>query len=227
MIEGRIERYMLVSFVLHAAFISIVFAKAKSTDVFIMPSPYLVSLVSPYERPSAAASSAPKAEASLAAAKTLPDEASSKTETKKTAETPPPPKNTYVTDRLAVIKAKKDIERIAGLRNTITVGKAGEKEAPAEAPQAGASGGDIIIQSYASKIRGQIWQEWVFPDTGGGELEAIVTIFIKKDGAIEVRKMEKDSGNLMFDRSALRALDKASPVEPPPYEMEFVVRFTP
>jgi len=40
-------------------------------------------------------------------------------------------------------------------------------------------------------------------------------------------RIEKPSGNVLFDRSALRAIAKASPVTPPPYEMEIGVRFYP
>jgi len=39
--------------------------------------------------------------------------------------------------------------------------------------------------------------------------------------------VEKSSGDLFFDRSALKAVTKASPVSPPPYEMEIGIRFFP
>ena len=37
--------------------------------------------------------------------------------------------------------------------------------------------------------------------------------------------IEKSSGNLLFDRSATKAISKASPLSPPPVEMEIGVRF--
>ena len=50
---------------------------------------------------------------------------------------------------------------------------------------------------------------------------------IAKDGTLSVQGVEKKSGNTLFDRSALRAIAKASPVAPPPYEMEIGMRFFP
>ena len=52
-------------------------------------------------------------------------------------------------------------------------------------------------------------------------------IKILKDGTTIVQNIEKSSGNSLFDRSALKALAKASPLPPPPYEMEIGVRFYP
>ena len=58
-------------------------------------------------------------------------------------------------------------------------------------------------------------------------LEAIISVKILKDGTVIVQRVEKSSGNTLFDRSAIRALAKASPLPPPPYEMEIGVRFYP
>ncbi|MCX5719973.1 MAG: energy transducer TonB, partial [Nitrospirae bacterium] len=75
--------------------------------------------------------------------------------------------------------------------------------------------------------RKEIWQQWVFPDTGHKDLETIISIKIRKDGTITAQKIEKSSGNLIFDRSAIKAITKANPLSPPPYEMEIGVRFYP
>jgi colicin import membrane protein len=48
-----------------------------------------------------------------------------------------------------------------------------------------------------------------------------------RDGTIKVQGIEKSSGNALFDRSAQRAIAKATPVTPPPYEMEIGIRFYP
>jgi TonB family protein len=50
---------------------------------------------------------------------------------------------------------------------------------------------------------------------------------IGKDGTLSGVKIEKASGDRFFDRSALNAVTKASPVSPPPYEMEIGIRFYP
>jgi len=74
-----------------------------------------------------------------------------------------------------------------------------------------------------SKIR----QHWIFPEAGNKDLLAIISIRIAKDGRIIVDKIEKSSGNPLFDRSALRAINSASPLPPPPEEIEIGVRFRP
>jgi colicin import membrane protein len=84
-----------------------------------------------------------------------------------------------------------------------------------------------IFDDYYAKITKEIWQQWVYPDLGRKDIEAIVSIRILKDGTAIVQKIEKSSGNALFDRSALRALAKASPLSPPPYEIELGVRFYP
>ncbi len=59
------------------------------------------------------------------------------------------------------------------------------------------------------------------------DIETIVGIKILRDGTVIVQKIEKSSGNPRFDRSAIKALAKASPLPPPPYEIEIGVRFYP
>ena len=76
-------------------------------------------------------------------------------------------------------------------------------------------------------ITKEIWQQWVYPDTGKKDIEAIISVKILRDGTAIVQKVEKSSGNALFDRSAISALAKASPLPPPPQEMEIGVRFYP
>ena len=81
---------------------------------------------------------------------------------------------------------------------------------------------------YSSKIMDGIQPYWALPP--GMEkkgLEAVVSIKILKDGTVIVQGIEKRSGNRLFDRSALQALAKASPLPRPPYEMEIGVKFHP
>ena len=80
---------------------------------------------------------------------------------------------------------------------------------------------------YYARITKEIWQQWIFPETGDKNLEAIISIRIMRDGTVQVSRVEKSSGNSLFDKSALRAISKASPVTPPPHEMEIGVRFYP
>jgi colicin import membrane protein len=84
-----------------------------------------------------------------------------------------------------------------------------------------------VEADYYTKITKEIWQQWVFPETGDKNLEAIISIRIMRDGAVLISRVEKSSGNSLFDKSAVRAISKASPVTPPPREMEIGVRFYP
>ena len=54
-----------------------------------------------------------------------------------------------------------------------------------------------------------------------------MSVKILRDGTAIVQKVERSSGNALFDRSARRAVERASPLSPPPYEMEIGVRFYP
>jgi TonB family protein len=81
---------------------------------------------------------------------------------------------------------------------------------------------------YYSKIMAEIHDQWrCSPDVCKKNLEAIMSIKILKDGTVIVQEPEKPSGNALFDKAARRALAKASPLSPPPYEMEIGVRFYP
>ena len=136
-----------------------------------------------------------------------------------------------VQERIDALKAKKTIEKIAKLRNIIslkgtgTEGKAGGKTGASQ--RAAGRGEGSVEADYYTKITKEIWQQWIFPETGDKNLEAIISIRIMRDGAVQVSRVEKSSGNSLFDKSALRAISKASPVTPPPHEMEIGVRFYP
>jgi len=152
-----------------------------------------------------------------------------------------------VQERIDALKAKKTVEKIAKLRNIISLkgsgseGKAGGKaEGKAGGKAEGKAGGKAGVSQrtagrgegsveadYYAKITNEIWQQWIFPETGDKNLEAIISIRIMRDGAVQISRVEKSSGNSLFDKSALRAISKASPVTAPPHEMEIGVRFYP
>ena len=98
-----------------------------------------------------------------------------------------------------------------------------------------ASGGSITpgngIESdsdpYYALIHDRIWGQWVWHDPDARELTAVISMKIGKDGEIVSREIDKSSGNALFDRSAMNAIIKASPLPPPPVEMEVVLRFRP
>jgi colicin import membrane protein len=133
------------------------------------------------------------------------------------------------------LAAKKRVEKHFGSRKVISLKAGGEKPmpaskgAPAKAVSSTVTKGDPASDDYYSKVVDEIRQQWVWAsrDSGQRNIEAIVSIKILKDGTAVVQKVEKSSGNTLFDKSALRALAKASPLTPPPSEIEIGVRFYP
>jgi len=79
--------------------------------------------------------------------------------------------------------------------------------------------------SYYGLITNKIRQQWVYPDIETSELEVVVSIKIDREGKIFSQEIEKSSGNPLFDRSAMKAISKASPLPPPLKEIEIGVRF--
>jgi colicin import membrane protein len=91
---------------------------------------------------------------------------------------------------------------------------------------AGATGKQTVAASdaYSALIQQQILSEWIHPEFDA-YLEAIVSFRIDKEGKVVSHRLEKSSGNKLFDRSAIKAILKASPLPPPPVEEEVEIRF--
>jgi len=132
-----------------------------------------------------------------------------------------------VEEKISAIAAKKRVEKIVRLRSIISLKASGNNRRINSQITGTPMGKATMFDDYYSKIIREIWQQWVFPDTGQKDLEAIISIRIKRDGAITAQRIEKSSGNTLFDRSAIKAIAKANPLSPPPYEMEIGVRCYP
>jgi colicin import membrane protein len=98
--------------------------------------------------------------------------------------------------------------------------------------KAGAPGDAKALYIYSKKIERKIKDQWVYPDPSRTDLHNEVAIKIQKDGKVLQTKIEKSSGDAVFDQSTLKAVAKASPLPPPPPELvealikdEIVVRF--
>ncbi len=80
---------------------------------------------------------------------------------------------------------------------------------------------DVVIARYGMIVSQRIWRRWNLPtqllDQKG--LEAIIEIQIAEDGRILATRFEKSSGNMLFDRSAMRAVKDASPVAALPVQL--------
>ena len=135
-----------------------------------------------------------------------------------------------VEKRISALAAKEKLQKLAKFRSKFISLKAGElnrKGTSKTTVNSQASTKGDLFDDYYSKITREIWQQWVFPYTGQKDIEATISIRILKDGTITAQRIEKSSGNPIFDRSAIKALAKASPLSPPPYEMEIGIRFYP
>jgi TonB family protein len=101
-----------------------------------------------------------------------------------------------------------------------------EGTAGKQAVSAGESSGQrqashLRFSAYYDQIVAQMKAAWVLPDgvAAGDSLLTVVGIRISPMGDIQDISLEKSSGNLYFDQSAIRAIRKASPLPPIPEEL--------
>ncbi len=208
---------------LHIMFFLLSFLILRQSREMVMPSPYIVSLVNPAggTRNRGAAvepeASSPAPEKQVTTHTTHIDE---KREMK------------TIEESISALKAKrqkeKQLEKILSLRRALVSiqGKGGSTAAKGAVQGTGPAmrAGEA---SYIDKITGQIHEQWTWPGYAEKNLEAIISVKIQKDGTISVINFEKKSGNRLFDKLALRTIEKASPVARPPFEMEIGIRFYP
>jgi len=219
--EPSLQKTTAFSLALHLSLLLIALLVLRQSNHFVIPSPYVVSLVSPKELKGSVSkehAEAIKTLKSTSVTENIPEKVTKRVteQEEKTAE-----------ERIAAIEAKKRVERLIKLRSMLSLKASGNDRKDSSEKSSVYTGKGTLFDDYYEKIRKEIWQQWAFPDTGQKDLETIISIRVMKDGTIFVQKIEKSSGNLFFDRSAIRALTKASPLSPPPYEMEIGVKFFP
>ncbi|HCZ12522.1 MAG TPA: cell envelope integrity protein TolA [Nitrospiraceae bacterium] len=216
------------SFFLHVLIIIAAMLIARHSVVNRISMPYVVDIV---DGPSAAVSEAKSASEDKSPAAGDIGSKPSDSKTKDVSKKQDAKKDDRrIKESIAALQAKKKIEKMAALRKVVDIGgnkasSQGRAAVSSKNIKAGArdsGGGD-----YYSMIVGKIRQQWVFPESIDRDLIAVINIKIARDGSVTVDKIEKGSGNPLFDRSALRAISKASPLPPPPQEMEMGVRFKP
>ena len=89
--------------------------------------------------------------------------------------------------------------------------------------------------AYQAKIRQRIMNEWILPmKYSEFGLVCKVVVHVNDRGEVMEREWEQKSGNPSFDLSAMRAIEKASPLDIPPdrlkYEVSqegFIIEFKP
>jgi TonB family protein len=136
----------------------------------------------------------------------------------------PEPKKSIANDRIAALEAKKRVERSASARRPVSISKSSSR-----AVTSSASGGDKGGGTYESLIMGRITRNWATADFQNKNkgLVAVINIRIMRNGSVTILGWEKKSGNPLFDREALRAINDSSPLPPPPGEIERSIRFNP
>jgi len=214
----------VLSVALHLAFFSLAALILRHSQKIIMTSPYEVSIVGP-SAPSRA--SAPKETTAQEQSITKRAEVREINKLVKDKDTKEDAKR--LEDRLAELASKKKVERIVRARKMITIGGQTASLSKKLSQRTGtvAGTGSPGGGTYEDLIASHIGQEIVFPETGESQLETIVLVKIRKDGEIIIQNIEKRSGNALFDRAALRAIEKANPVPPPPAEMEIGLKLYP
>jgi colicin import membrane protein len=227
-----------LSLFLHVLIIVITLIFARHSNIIKVPVPYVVTIVDSPSTSAGLTSSENKSVESGTIATPKPvDVQSSKSKSA-------PKKNDegIIKERIAALEAKKKIEKMASLRKMVDIGKISAQQSDLPVPLArqtgvgsqgtktpsstsktqGPAGGD-----YYSMVVSRIKEQWIYPESVDKELLAVVIIKIAKDGNITIDKIEKSSGNPLFDRSVLRAINKSSPLPPPQQEIEIGVRFYP
>jgi colicin import membrane protein len=227
-----LQKATIISFALHLTVFLAAVLILRHTSRMVMPAPYTVSLVSPdvikgidkradvYK--GADADKGRDENVVQETKQSVTPSASTKKSKKEIAK-----EKDMLEKKISAIAAKKKIEKIVKLRSVISLKASGDKRSSNEKTASASPGKGNPSDDYYTKITKEIWQQWVYPNVGKKDIEAVVSIKILRDGTAIVQKIEKSSGNSIFDKSALRALAKSSPLPPPPYEMEIGVRFYP
>lgn len=230
------------SIFLHALIVATTFIIARHSNLYKMPPAYIVTIVDSAtvsSQQSAVISQPPETEVR----DSKPQKSKPKTQGMDASPPPIPPltrggrggviskkDEMTVKERIEALQAKKRIEKMAALRKMVDIGGM-KSEVRSQKPEAQTKGSTAGNQNYGgdyySMVINKIRQQWIFPESIDRDLLAIITIKIAKDGNVTIGRMEQSSGNALFDRSALRAISKASPLPPPPQEMEIGVRFRP
>lgn len=90
-----------------------------------------------------------------------------------------------------------------------------------------------LLGMYGSRVKEAINREWAVPDMVKPQgLEARLVVVVNREGKLLDLRIEKRSGNSLFDESAIRAVRKASPLPALPEvitfpKVEIDIRFRP
>jgi colicin import membrane protein len=218
-----LQKTALLSFALHLTAFLIVFLILRQSNRMVMSSPYTVSLVSPNVLTGVDKGKNNEEVVRETKEPSVPSVAPKKSKNEAVKE------KKLIEDKISALAAKKKkIDTLSKLHEIISLKAGGGKSSADSKKTAPIAGKAHAPEDYSSRIMDGIQPYWNLPPGIGKKgLEAIVSIKILKDGTVIVLGIEKKSGNTLFDRSALQALAKASPLPRPPDEMEIGVKFHP
>jgi len=218
-----LQKTALLSFVLHLTAFLIVFLILRQSNRMVMSSPYTVSLVSPNVLTGVDKGKNNEEVVRETKEPSVPSAVPKKSKNEAVKE------KKLIEDKISALAAKKKkIDTLSKLHEIISLKAGGGKSSADSKKTAPIAGKAHAPEDYSSRIMDGIQPYWNLPPGIGKKgLEAIVSIKILKDGTVIVLGIEKKSGNTLFDRSALQALAKASPLPRPPDEMEIGVKFHP
>jgi hypothetical protein len=132
-------------------------------------------------------------------------------------------------ERLAALYAKERLREKRRLREVIQVRKSptsgSESGATSQGTKNAQTADPSFLNAYGTAVGLAIRKNWFY--TGPGELEALVNVTILRDGTLVFGGFEKKSGNALFEESLVNAIKRTAKVEPPPFELETVMRFSP
>ncbi len=236
--DPSLQKTAALSAVLHVTFFLLTTLVLKQTSQMPLSSPYIVSLVGPVNGPRerTAESTAPLTQQDT---RTVPEEKNTTRMTIMKKDEKIDQKR--IEDKIAEIESeiasKKKIERLASLKKKmVSIGGVRNEKLVTRMPPQGSAGaarssqgtGGTAEPEYLNRIKGEIEQAWFWPsDWGNKRLQAIVAVTVRKDGTLKVEDWGKKSGNVFFDKSVLKAIEKASPVFPPPKELSIDLNFEP
>ncbi len=220
--EPHFSRIVFISAVVHLLFISLVVIPLRTKEQYRT---YHVTLVGPLRTPRISRVPSIKKKT----ARTIPKKAvKTPTQTVKA-----PPK----TD-MSIENVSKEIERIRAISalskkreksrtksREIEIGKEKAPDKPVGGVGISGTGTGDDTDYYYSIVSQKIWQHWFYANSRSSGLEVVISIRIDKDGEVISQEIEKFSDDVLFDRSAIKAISKASPFPPPPEELEIGVRF--
>jgi len=136
--------------------------------------------------------------------------------------------------------AQKNVQGGAGVDQTREKGVAGSRQGTAKGDEKGGAppGGDgaqvgLARRLYYTEIWNAIRRQWALPEfLKAQHLETVLVVVVRRDGKVLDLRVEKSSGNEVYDESARRAVRKAEPLPPfpaiySPAQEEIGLRFRP